>query len=90
MNAILEPVPSIAPDYTATGSRCSGPGYGYAFLRRTSDGAYGVRLSWLGITRIVWNDDARELAYRFASVGQAWHVYTSRQAALARGIAVIG
>lgn len=76
--------------YTETGSRCSGPGYGYAFIRRTADGAYGVRLSWQGIARIVWSEDARELAYRFAGMGQSWHVYTSRVAALARGVAVIG
>lgn len=90
--------------YHDTGSRCSGPGYGYSIVKgewsapdRFNPGefvrvpAFGVRLSWQGMTRVAWTgdcyDDARELGYRFAAMGQAWHVYTSRQRALASGIA---
>jgi len=93
--------------YTETGTRCSGPGYGYSLIQGTESTpdtfnpgtfyqqpVYGVRLSWQGIARIVWTGadytDARELAYRFASIGRAWHVYTSRLEAHARGIATIG
>lgn len=71
----------------------SGPGYGYSISRDVTAPAFVVSLGWQGLRRYVPCDtygDACTLGERFADVGRAWHVYTSRNAALARGIAVIG
>lgn len=72
--------------------RVSGDFYGYS-LDRTADGQYSVTLRW----RETWHtvsalsyESASNIGEAFADCGRAWRIVLNRQAALAKGYAVLG